>query len=102
MRLPELYGNNIGQAGRPQDSQVFGSAIEAPRVEQPDESVEMVAVQMADKHMADLAYPGMIAGQLHLTAFTAVDQAMEVVDGQQLAGRMSAVGRSRRVCSQYL
>jgi len=61
----------------------------------------MVAVQVRNKNMVDALKFYFVFPQLHLRAFTAVDQKKAVVAVEHLCAGIAVIGRSGCVAAQY-
>jgi len=68
-------------------------AKEAHAGEEADESEVVVAVEMGDEDMVDLAATDLVFGHLHLGAFAAVEEEKLFFHRDHLGGRMTIKSR---------
>jgi hypothetical protein len=68
---------------------------------QPDESVEMIAMQMADKDVIDLTKAYIVFPELHLGAFAAVAEKQAVLMVDKLGCWMPAWNWCGRIAAKY-
>ena len=76
------------QSVRGMHIQRFGSSEQVHGGDEAVESEEVVSVQMRDEDVVDALHLHLVASQLHLGAFTAIDQEVLVMDVHYLSGRM--------------
>lgn len=72
---------------------VLCASQQAHRGEQTDEAEVMVAVEMGDEDMVDLAASDLVAGHLHLGAFAAIHEEYLVFHGDNLCRGMTIESR---------
>ena len=89
----ELQADDLLERARGVDVQVLRSAKEAHTGEKADQPKVVVAVQMGNKDMVDLAAADLVFGHLHLGPFAAIDQKDVIFHGDDLCGRMTIKSR---------
>ena len=89
----ELQTDDLLERARGMDVQVLRSAKEAHTGEKADQPKVVVAVQMGNKYMVDLAAADLVFGHLHLRTFTAIDQKDLIFHGNDLCSRMTIKSR---------
>ena len=79
-----LLAQHVAQRLGTMDMERSRTAQKSERRDHADEPEAVVAVQVGDKHMAELGEAGMAATQLHLRALAAVDHHQLATDLDQL------------------
>lgn len=69
----QLHADQFFQFGRCMQVKVLGAVEQAHAGKQADEPEVMIAVQVRDEYVIDLAALYFVFGKLHLCSFTAID-----------------------------
>ena len=94
-RIAQLCRQDLIKSGMAVDVKIVGSMMQVHRKDQAHQSEVMVTVQMADKDVADAVKVCLVFHQLHLSAFTTVDEEMEILNFYPLCRREATIGRQR-------
>lgn len=97
----ELYGDDLIQSMIAVEVQIIRTLLQVHGKEQAHQSQVMITVQVTDENMIDLMKRHLVAAQLHLHTFTAIDQKMTVLNAKVLGGRKSAMGRKSTAGTEY-
>ena len=89
----KLSRENVIEARKAEYVEVVCAPEQVHGKDQAHQSQVVVAMQMGNKYMADAVKIFLVAQQLHLSAFTAVDEEVPVLNFQELRGRKSPVSR---------
>ena len=98
---PELQFDDLLQGRRSENMEILLVAQQAQGIDQSHQAEIMVAVEMGNEYMGDLASPHLVIDQLYLRSLAAVHQVVIPIISHYLAGRMPVKGRNRRIISKY-
>src|ERR1700753_3430629 len=82
----ELQSDNLLKRGGAVDKELLGSAEQPHAGEQTDQPEVVIAMQMGDEDMIDLAAADLVFGHLHLGSFPAIDKKDLILHRDDLRG----------------
>lgn len=77
--MAQLYGNDLIEAGRSKYGQGVLPPLQVHGKQQAHQAQVVVAMQMADEDMGDFMKAGMVAHELQLRTFPAINQIVFVI-----------------------
>ena len=77
--------------------QILGTSQQPHAGQKADEPEIVIAVQMRNENVIDLAAADLVFGHLHLGTFAAIDKEDLILHGDHLGGRVTIKSRQSRV-----
>lgn len=99
--IAQVSGDDFVEAGLTVQMKVVCTPEQVHGKQQPHQSEVMVTMKMRDQDVADAVHVGVVAHELHLHAFSAINEKIPVLDFHQLSGRKPPVCRQRAAGSEY-